>query len=594
MRNKLTPSRIRQPSEKPVQILYDSKPSVPDRLSIGQPHTESVEERLVSPVHLNVPETTEPVEEGLVASVRSEPVEECLVASVRSEPVEEQPPKIINYNPDVLTCLANLSNDEVFTPPELVNQMLAMLPAELWQNSEAKFLDPVTKSGVFLREIAKRLNAGLAEQIPDLQTRLNHIFTQQLFGLAITELTSLLARRSVYCAKKANSAYSICTAFKSEQGNILFSRIEHTWHNGKCTYCGASQEVYARDEALETHAYQFIHTDQPAYLFGKDMKFDVIIGNPPYQLSTDGFGGQAKPIYHLFVEQAKKLNPHYLIMITPARWFAGGMGLNDFRANMIADKRIRHITDIHQAADCFPGVEIKGGVCYFLWDAQHSGNCEIQSIVAGQKQTPVTRSLNKYDIFVRHNEAIPILEKVLNQQEPNLSEIVSGVQPFGLPSTFKDFKNEQFNDAVKIYARNCQGWVERAKITLRTDWIDKYKVLVSEGYNGGDSYPHQIIGKPIIADKGSCCTMTYIAAGFFDSREEAENLDAYLKTKFVRFMIFLRKNTQHTNSERFKFVPYLSMSITWTDQKLYKKYGLTTEEIAFIESMIRPMELADE
>ena len=207
----------------------------------------------------------------------------------------------LNYNPDVLTCLANLSNDEVFTPPEIVNQMLDLLPIDLWQNKDAKFLDPVTKSGVFLREIAKRLNIGLAEQIPNQQTRLNHIFKNQLYGISITELTGFLARRSVYCSKKANSPLSICTDFNDEQGNIIFKRIQHSWQNGKCTYCGASQAAYDRDDDLETHAYQFIHADSLQDVFGVEMKFDVIIGNPPYQLADGGgMGTSAMPIYQNF------------------------------------------------------------------------------------------------------------------------------------------------------------------------------------------------------------------------------------------------------------------------------------------------------
>ncbi|MCS7074320.1 MAG: Eco57I restriction-modification methylase domain-containing protein, partial [Bacteroidia bacterium] len=322
----------------------------------------------------------------------------------------------VNYNPDVLTCLANLSNDEVFTPPGVVNQMLDLLPPELWNNPEAKFLDPVCKSGVFLREIAKRLIAGLENQIPDKQQRINHILTNQLYGIAITELTALLSRRSVYCSKTANGKYSVCETFTDEQGNIRYERMQHTWQNGKCTYCGASQQVYDRDEDAETYAYNFIHLENPIEVFKeKNMKFDVIIGNPPYQLNDGGdkvadkTRGGAIPLYHKFVQQAKKLNPRYLTMIIPSRWFAGGRGLDEFRAEMLNDKRLSVLVDYPIAADVFPGIKLNGGVCYFLWEKEYKGDCKVISCLDGEKDEMIRR-LNEYETFVRFNKAIPIVK----------------------------------------------------------------------------------------------------------------------------------------------------------------------------------------
>ena len=323
----------------------------------------------------------------------------------------------LNYNPDVLSCLANLSNDEVFTPPQLANQMLDMLPQELFRSPDTKFLDPCTKSGVFLREIAKRLIDGLADTIPNLQSRIDHIMHYQLYGIAITRLTSLMSRRSLYCSKDASSKYSL-SHFNDNDGNIRFSEIQHTWHNGKCRYCGAPQEVYDRGDDLESHAYEFIHTDNPNELYN-NMTFDVIIGNPPYQLNV-GIEKEnyAIPIYHKFVEQAKKLNPRYLTMIIPARWYAGGRGLDEFRNTMLADNRLRVIHDYPDAADCFPGVQIKAGVCYFLWDRENRGNCQVFTHMNNKITTSEPRPLleQNCETFIRYNEAVNILRKVQKQE----------------------------------------------------------------------------------------------------------------------------------------------------------------------------------
>lgn len=495
------------------------------------------------------------------------------------------------YNPDVLLCLANLSNDEVFTPPAVVNRMLDMLPAELWSDSSATFLDPVSKTGVFLREIAKRLIKGLEQEIPDTQQRLNHIFTRQLFGIAITELTGLISRRSLYCGKTANNEYSVCTEFDDADGNIIYRPMRHKWENGRCSFCGASKEVYDRDKDSESYAYQFIHTLNPEKIF--NMKFDVIIGNPPYQLSDGGGRDSAAiPLYHKFVEQAKKLNPRFLCMIIPARWYSGGRGLDDFRESMLKDQQLREIYDFPETKDCFPGINIRGGICYFLWQKGYKGNCKITNFIKNEEIVECRPLLEKgTDVFIRYNSAISILHKVQKFKEETFSKYVSSSKPFGMRSNFDGFKTKPsplFH--IKLYRFGELGYVSKEQVLKLEGLIDKYKVIVSKASPGGDEYPHMIVSKPIISEPNSVCTETYLVIKSVANEKEAENLVSYIKTRFFRFMMSLMKNTQNISKASYHFVPLQDFSEPWSDDKLYKKYGLTDDEIAFIESMIRPME----
>lgn len=501
------------------------------------------------------------------------------------------------YNPDVLSCLANLSSDEVFTPPQLANQMLDLLPPELWSNPDARFLDPCCKSGVFLREIAKRLDKGLEQHIPDRQTRINHIMRRQLFGIAITELTALISRRSLYCSKTANGKYSVCTAFDTPEGNIRYRRTEHTWKNGRCVFCGANEENYARGEELETHAYEFIHAENPLCLFDerseeKSMKFDVIIGNPPYQLSDAGYGRSASPIYHHFVKQAKKLNPRFLVMIIPSRWFAGGKGLDEFRQEMLNDDRIRKIVDYENSADVFPGVDIAGGICYFLWERDSHGLCEVTNFYDGQ---PVVskRQLDEFPIFIRHSRAIPIIRKVLAKNENGgrrLSEVVSSRKPFGLPTNYTP---REIGIPCWFKQRIGLKYADPKDVKDDNNILNKWKFLIP---------PHPIAGqtdfsKPIafyyeantrIAKPGECCTESWLVACAFETKKEVEAFKSYLFTKTVRFLLLQTVISQHVTRENFYFVPDLGKyESVYTDEMLTKRWGITKEEFEFIESRIR-------
>ncbi len=523
-------------------------------------------------------------------------------------------------NPDVLTCIANLSNDEVFTPPEFANRMLDTLAeawaashngANLWADKTVRFLDPCTKSGVFLREITSRLTEGLTRKIPNLEERVNHILTQQVFGIGITHLTSLLARRSVYCSKHADGPHSIAKSFKSDEGNIWFERTEHAWANGKCTFCGASQSALDRGEGLETHAYAFIHSDdiktRIAELLGGNMQFDVIIGNPPYQLDDGGHGKSAAPIYQLFVEQAKKLEPRYLSLVIPSRWFAGGKGLDEFREAMLADERVCSIDDYLSAADVFPGVGLKGGVCYFLWDRDHPGLCTVSTHFKDWPVSTATRRLmeNGADVFIRFNEGLSILKKVVaietGQTESlalpdgkRFDGLVSSRKPFALETTFKGRKTKRAGD-VLIYQNGGMGYVARGDVPSGTELIDKWKVYVGRaapGTGNRDTYPHRILSTPFIGEPGSICSETYLCIGPFDTQAEAESALSYLTCRLTRLLVLLHKPSQDTTRKVYTFVPTQSWTRKWTDKDLYAKYGISQAEIGFIEKLVRPMDLS--
>lgn len=533
---------------------------------------------------------------------------------------------LAGHNPDILNCIANLSNDEVFTPPEVANAMLDQVAkawaadhdgSDIWSNPNLKFLDPFTKSGVFLREITQRLTDGLAREIPDLQERVNHILTKQVYGISITKLTAMLARRSVYCSKWASSEHSICTGFDDDAGNIWFERTEHTWIGGKreirvhpttgeestvfrnrrCAYCGAGETDYDRGEELESHAYAFIHTDniqqRLAEIFGEPMQFDVVIGNPPYQLGSNG-GTRDVPIYQHFVEQAKKLDPNYLTMIIPSRWMSTGLGLNDFRKEMLEDKRISDLVDYPSSSEVFTGVDIKGGVCYFLRRVGVSDTCNVTTIRGGVVEGPVPRQLDEFDVFVRSEKSLQILRKVTSFEEPSIQQILSVDKEFGWTSNFKGLEARPSANSVPVYCieerRRKIKYIDREKITKSTHLLPYWKVMVPEAASdGGKTLPDIVLGKPWIAESGSACTQSFL---FFwlDSEEEAKSLASYYRTRFFRFLVSLRKTTQHGPRSSYKWVPQQTWDRIWTDEELYSKYGLIDEEITFMESMVRPME----
>ena len=455
-------------------------------------------------------------------------------------------------------------------------------------------LSPACKSGVFLREAAKRFIAGERDQFDSLEECLDWIFKNQLYGIAITELTSLLSRRSIYCSKYPNSPFSIVDFGEDDvQGNIMFHRIQHNWvgvdDDKKCSWCGASAKKYERPADLETHAYEIIHSNNPEEIF--NMKFDVIIGNPPYQLSTGGSGRQAKPIYHLFIEQAKRLNPRYLTMIIPSRWFAGGFGLDDFRNTMLHDKSIRQIVDFPNSAEVFNGVDIAGGVCYFLWDRDSKGSCTITNITNGIPYS-VQRELDEFPTFIRSSQAVPIVRKIFEIEKPRktLEDTVSPQRPFGLPTNYEPSSN-----GIPCYFKQKIGLKKANKTDVKdvNSLLNKFKLLVPKAPIAGQTDFTKPVGfyydgNTIIAKPGECCTESWIVAGAFDTLEEVLNFKSYLFTKIARFLLLQTVVSQDVLRNKFCFVPALDKyDQTYSDDILRHRWNITDEEWDYIDSRIR-------
>ena len=511
--------------------------------------------------------------------------------------------------------MANLSSDEVFTSPELANRMLDLLPQELFRSSNTRFLDPCSKSGVFLREIAKRLLAGLEEQIPDLQKRIDHIMTRQVFGIACTDLTAEMSRRTLYCTKQANGKYSVSTAFGDRQGHILYDRCRHTWDaRGRCVHCGASQGEYLRADTRETYAYPFIHKSIKE-IFKKDMQFDVIIGNPPYQMSFGIEGGNssnAKSIYNLFIDQAIKVSPRYLVMITPSRWMTKtAQGIpEEWVDKMLAANKIREMHDFENSNECFPNVSIMGGVSYFLWDKQYTGKCNYV-FHPGNDTLPIQRidflDSKSAGVVIRNPQVYSLIDKIEKieskyylSSNDNFSGLVSPKHFFDdsifLTSNWHGYEDEYSQKyCIKYYLNidreRTHKWISDEQLPKNKDTKKLHKVYIPAANGSLDI----VLGKPFYGEPNSVCSQTFLVIGYSPtkhnfSKDQCENIISYIKTRFFRFLVSIKKKTQNGPRGVYQFVPLQDFSHPWTDEMLYEKYGLDKDEIAFIESMIRPME----
>lgn len=544
---------------------------------------------------------------------------------------------------DILTLFEQLNSHEVFTPPRVARDMLALLPKDIWCDPSIRILDPCVKSGVFLREALYLLIDGLAGKgkhvghdgieydLNDGQQRMNHILKNMLFGIATSELTGYISRRTLYGVMEANTdkQTALIDAFEKSKSHKkwteeekvrflvrnhfneyydhgLFNTPDYAGfeHEGNIFYPAAEVNKKVDDSdafIIEDTYYPFIEEQvnhgKIQQIKDGQMKFDVVIGNPPYQINDGGgVGSSAVPIYHKFILSAKELKPKFVSMIVPSRWMAGGRGLDQFRDDMLKDKRIRVLHDIVSSKDCFPGVDIKGGVCYFLWERNYSGNCEVVTHENGNKEV-MTRPLLEDGVstFLRHHKAISIFRKVKSLNEPTFSEMVSSNDPFGFDvrekGSYKRVKPDFCSASGGTIPIYFNGWRQAEKRHIPMDsvrknheWLGKRKIFIPKAWGNGD--PKSDVLTPLIVDGDACCTETYLVVGPFDDAVTQISVESYIKTKFFHFMVSMIKNTQNTMKKAYEMVPCQDFSQSINDDYLFEKYSLSKDEIQFIENLI--------
>lgn len=580
---------------------------------------------------------------------------EALEASKKYNTVVEEASDYVEHF-DILETITNVGNDEVFTPRKTCDMMLDSLPEEVWHNPLYRWLNPATKNGIFEREIALRLDKGLENVIPNKEERRKHILQNMIFSIGQTKFTSNVARRTLYYCSQANrkcdglkapdghyvNGYSIGNGawFDDEEGNIKTPCTDHEYidANGKkmpstcngddrkkykCKYCGiAGDSKYNDANQREKYAYELVHINHlvlPRYMqdkfFGGDrkMKFDIIIGNPPYQLSLGNSGGnssKSKAIYHLFISQAIALSPKYLCMIVPSRWMTKTTeGIPDeWVDGILKDKRFVLLHDYVDEHECFPNNNIEGGVCYFLWDRDSKEyNCKY--VIHNQDKTTQVRT-GKLDnlncgIVIRDTECQKIIKKVQDvdgqyylDEKNNFSSMVSPKDFFTnketLTSSWTGYKTEQKGEYnIKYYLnKNIHkipfGFVKLDDVSKNHASIPLYKVYIPAAL--GDNY--QVLGRPFVGESNSVCSQTYLVIGYDPekhnfTKEQCKNICSYITTKFFRYLVAIKKKTQNGPRGVYQFVPLQDFNESWSDEKLYKKYNLTSDEIALIEKTIK-------
>lgn len=545
---------------------------------------------------------------------------------------------------DILVLFEALNNHEIFTPPRLAKEMLELLPDEVWCNPSLKFLDPCTKSGVFLREIFYKLYEGLKNKgvhkahdgleynLDNDQERINHILKNMIYGIATSELTGYVARRTLYGVMEANIDKQVAAleSFSKSKNYEQWSEEEQLKFVGRNKfneyfnhemfktddYIGFEEEgniFYPADEVakkvledgnyeVEDTYYPFINdeTQHQKILDIKEgrMRFDVIIGNPPYQINDNAFGAGASPIYDKFILTSINLNPKYLSMIVPSRWLTNGKGLGKFRKYMFSNNKISKMVDCLSPNYFFPAVEVKGGINYFLWERNWKRDELEYSIVDPKTKSFSTlrRKINEFDVFIRNNTAISIVHKVLSKGFESVESNASGTLPFGIPSNFTDYSVKSIpSKNIKLYGNkinmkdtNGIGYVSQSSITKHPEWLNKHKVLVPKATGTGND--SKVLSTPIYSEPNSVCSHTYIVVGVFDTKPEALNFMEYIRTKFLRYLVSIVKNTQDATRGVYKFVPMLNMNKSYSDKELYSMFDFTDEEKNFIEELISSME----